>query len=58
MISKITFSDNLNVDHPLEYKVTIVDWVKAGWYLSSWEYSLALYPLKWGDDWRLFFQKW
>lgn len=59
IISKISSNDDVNADHPLEdeYKVTIIDWEKAGWYPSYWEYSLALYALKWDDDWGLFIQK-
>ena len=61
MISRISFSDDLNVDHPPEneYKVTIIEREKAGWYLcprclSSWEYSLALCAPGWGEDCGLF----
>ena len=60
IICKVAPGDrDLNADHHLEdeYKVTIVDWEKAGWYPSYWEYSLALYALRWDDDWGLFILK-
>ncbi|KAF6235290.1 hypothetical protein HO173_006484 [Letharia columbiana] len=38
-----------------EFKVTIIDWEKAGWYPSYWEYGTALYAVgRWDDDWGLF----
>ena len=60
IICKVAPGDrDLNADHRLEdeYKVTIVDWEKAGWYPSYWEYSVALYALRWDDDWGLFIPK-
>ncbi|KAK3176894.1 hypothetical protein OEA41_008220 [Lepraria neglecta] len=60
IISKLSpRDDDLNADYLLEdkYKVTIIDWEKAGWYPSYWEYSLALYALRWDNDWGLFILK-
>ena len=36
-----------------EFEVTIIDWEKAGWYPSYWEFCLAIYALRWDDDWCL-----
>ena len=36
-----------------ELELTIIDWEKAGWYPSYWEYSLAICTLRWDDDWCL-----
>lgn len=60
MICKIPLrGEDSNAKQPFEdiYKVTIIDWEKAGWYPSYWEYSLALYALKWDDDWGLVIPK-
>jgi len=49
----------INADQLLEdeFEVTIIDWEKAGWYPDYWEYCLAIYALRWDDDWCLFIQK-
>lgn len=33
--------------------VAIIDWEKAGWYPSYWEYGMAVCALRWDDDWCL-----
>ncbi|KAL9127454.1 MAG: hypothetical protein Q9217_003671 [Psora testacea] len=33
-----------------ELEITMIDWEKAGWYPSYWEYSLAICALRWDDD--------
>lgn len=50
--------DVINADQVLEdnFEVTIIDWEKAGWYPSYWEYCLAIYALRWDDDWCLCIQ--
>lgn len=34
-----------------DYEVTLVDWEKAGWYPTYWEYCSATWSFKWDDDW-------
>ncbi|KAL4992660.1 phosphotransferase enzyme family protein [Aspergillus falconensis] len=33
--------------------IAIIDWEKAGWYPSYWEYGMAVCALRWDDDWCL-----
>ncbi|KAL5049199.1 hypothetical protein BDW71DRAFT_176328 [Aspergillus fruticulosus] len=33
--------------------IAIIDWEKAGWYPSYWEYGIAVCALRWDDDWCL-----
>lgn len=38
-----------------KFNVTIIDWEKAGWYPSYWEYGIAHCAVgRWDDDWGLF----
>jgi Phosphotransferase enzyme family len=34
-----------------DYEVTLVDWEKAGWYPTYWEYCSATWSFRWDDDW-------
>ncbi|EON63198.1 hypothetical protein W97_02425 [Coniosporium apollinis CBS 100218] len=41
-----------------EYEPVIIDWESAGWYLSYWEYSRALFACGgWRDDWSVWVDK-
>lgn len=40
-----------------QLQVTVLDWEKAGWYPSYWEYCLAVCALRWDDDWCLWIEK-
>ncbi|KAJ6088363.1 hypothetical protein N7486_009624 [Penicillium sp. IBT 16267x] len=33
--------------------IVIIDWEKAGWYPAYWEYCMAVWALRWDDDWCL-----
>jgi Phosphotransferase enzyme family len=34
-----------------EYEITLIDWEKAGWYPTYWEYCAATFSFRWDDDW-------
>ena len=34
-----------------DYQVILVDWEKAGWYPTYWEYCSATWSFRWDDDW-------
>jgi hypothetical protein len=40
-----------------EFEVIIIDWEKAGWYPSYWEYCIAVSAMRWDDDWGFWIEK-
>lgn len=51
--SEISLSVNGDFDHLLaaDLRVALVDWEKAGWYPSYWEYCAASWAFRFDDDW-------
>lgn len=39
------------------YHVTLVDWEKAGWYPSYWEYCAASWAFRFDDDWPAYLER-
>ncbi|KAI9747700.1 MAG: hypothetical protein M4579_007410 [Chaenotheca gracillima] len=39
------------------FVVTIIDWEKAGWWPSYWEYALAWSDFRWKNDWEKYFER-
>ncbi len=40
-----------------EIIVTLIDWEKAGWYPSYWEYSMAMIATRWDNSWVEWIEK-
>ena len=38
-------------DQETSFEVTLVDWEKAVWYPSYWEYCVASWAFRFDDDW-------
>ena len=51
--SEVSLSSNGDSDHlqAADLCVTLVDWEKAGWYPSYWEYCAASWAFRFDDDW-------
>lgn len=47
-----TDTDAANVTYS-KLCLVALDWEKAGWYPSYWEYCLAICSLRWDNDWCL-----
>jgi len=43
--------------HAADLRVSLVDWEKAGWYPSYWEYCAASWAFRFDDDWSEYLEK-
>ena len=57
--SEVLLTMNGDVDHlhAAELRVSLLDWEKAGWYPSYWEYCAASWAFRFDDDWPEYLEK-